>query len=192
MPVTDTLPVHLSREELHAVETLDSFEATGPFDVEILNHGRDVHPHLKLSDSLAEVATLEEGNPYVAADESVRIRVSATPRPEPVSGTLKIETGYGAASGAVRVTVRQPGEEEMPVDEELAKPAEGDEADPPVDELSTPDAGLTTESLPVVVLALAALVVAAATAALVDSLVVIGGVVVVLVAVVMAGVLLLR
>jgi hypothetical protein len=191
VPVTDTLPVHLSREELHAVETLDSFEATGPFDVEILNHGRDVHPHLKLSDSLAEVATIEEGNPYVAADESVRVRVSATPRSEPVSGTLKIETGYGAESGAVRVTVRQPTEEEMPVDEDLATP-ESDEADPPVEELSTPDQGLTSESLPVVVLALAALVVAAATATLIEDIVVIAGVVVVLVAVVVAGVLLLR
>lgn len=193
MPVTHTLPVHLSREELHTVETVESFEATGPFDIEILNHGRDVHPHLKLSDSLARVATIEEGNPYVASDESVRIRVDTTPPPEPVSGVLTIETGYGQESGAVRVTVRRPDSDEMPVDEDLGKPrTAGTDPEETVEELSAPDVGLSSESLPVAILALAALLIAALTAAIIEDIVVIAGVVAVLVAVVMAAVLLLR
>jgi len=192
VPVPDTLPVHLSREELHTVETVESFEATGPFEIEILNHGRDAHPHLRLSDSLAEVASIEEANPYVGRDEAIRVRVDARPRPEPVSGVLKVESGYGAETGAVRVTVREPEDDEgMPVDEDLATPTDDEEV-PPAEELSSHDVGLSTESLPVAVLGLVALLIAALTAAFVENVVVLAGVVVVLVAVVTAGVLLLR
>lgn len=192
MPRTHPLPVHLSRDTLHEIEAAESYEATGSFDVEITNHGRDAHPHLKLSDSLASVATLQEGNPYVASGDSVRIRVDATPRAEPVTGILKIETGYGAESTGVRVTVRQATEEEMPVDETLGKPQAEESQSRSSSDWSAPDLNFDSGTLPVAVLALVALAIAVVTGLVVEDVVVVAGVAVVLVAVVGAGVLLLR
>jgi hypothetical protein len=203
--VPDTLPVHLSRSELHAVEVVATFETSGTFYVTIYNHGRDAHPHLKLDDDLARVASLGEPNPYVGNDEAVRVEVSVTPDPTPTTGRLKIETGYGATVAHVEVTIVRPEPTRVDVDETLGRPPGSDtdadadtgtdaEDDDPSTTVLRPSLALSVPSglAPIGVLALAAVAVAGGTVMTVSDPVVLAGAAVVAVGVLIAGVLLLR
>lgn len=117
------LPVHVNREELHDIAVAPSFEATGSFDVRLVNHGEATHVHLHLDDALSRVAKLEASNHYVDADSerlvSVAVRDGATAR-----GKLKVVSGYGATTRYVDVEVTEPTVEEqsVEVDESLAEP----------------------------------------------------------------------
>ena len=62
----DRLPVHLSRSELHAVEAPASFEATGSFDVELVNHDTAVHVHLNLDEALSSDSAMTRLAPATA------------------------------------------------------------------------------------------------------------------------------
>jgi hypothetical protein len=103
--VPETLSVHLSRTELHAIESPSSFEATGSFDVEFRNHGRSSRVHCTVDDALADVVTIPETNRMVETDGSLRIPIDVDPVEQPRSGTLEIVTGYGAESATVSLTV---------------------------------------------------------------------------------------
>jgi hypothetical protein len=118
------LSVSLNRERLHRVETVDSFETTGPFDVVLDNHGEAVHVHLHLDDDLSRAATLSAGNHYVQRDATKRVHVRARAGDEPISGKLKVVTGYGSESAYVDVTVDAATRQKPPVevDESLGKP----------------------------------------------------------------------
>lgn len=179
----ETLSVHLNRDELHAVEVPPSFEATGSFDVELVNHGTSVHAHLHLDDHLSEVASIDASNHFIDGESRRLVRVTVDGS-APVSGKLKVASAYGAQTRYVDVDVREPEAERhtVEVDESLAEPAAGRtsgaaDGDSPV--------GVLVESPEVVVLALGVLAVGvAATAALVfRSPVVLLGALVVLVGV---------
>jgi hypothetical protein len=118
------LSVSLNRERLHRVETVDSFETDGPFDVILDNHGEAVHVHLHLDDDLSRAATLSAGNHYVQRGATKRVHVRARPGDEPVRGKLKVVTGYGSESAYVDVTVNPASPQKSPVqvDESLGKP----------------------------------------------------------------------
>ena len=73
--MTDELPVHISREELHTLEVPGSFQATGPFDVRLINHGESLHIHLHLDDPLSNVAAIDAGNHYVERDSQRYVHV---------------------------------------------------------------------------------------------------------------------
>jgi hypothetical protein len=118
------LSVSLNRERLHRVESVDSFETSGPFDVVLENHGEAVHVHLHLDDDLSRAATLSAGNHYVQRGATKRVHVRARAGDEPVTGKLKVVTGYGSESAYVDVTVdaatgQKP---QVQVDESLGKP----------------------------------------------------------------------
>jgi hypothetical protein len=119
----DTLPVHVNREELHALDVPDAFETTGSFDLRLVNHGQSVHVHLHLDDALSEVATIDATNHFVdgQSERAVRVHVDGD---DPVRGKLKVASAYGAQTRYVDVDVVEPEETEetVTVDESLSKP----------------------------------------------------------------------
>lgn len=120
-----SLPVELNRGRLHAIEAPVEFTSDGSFYVDLSNHGEGVHVHLHLDDALSHVARLGESNVFVAGDTTSRIDVVVDDQPStPVTGRLKVSTGYGAETTNVDVTV-EPIEEQtrtVAVDESLSKP----------------------------------------------------------------------
>jgi hypothetical protein len=134
--VTDELPVHVSREELHSLDVPASFEADGPFDVIFVNHGTSVHVHLHLDDDLSEVAAIEANNHYVEGDSqrAVRVTVDTSAVPDDsVLGKLKLVTGYGAQTRWVDVEVGTPADRNgsVEVDESLASPQPREDPEEP-------------------------------------------------------------
>jgi hypothetical protein len=170
----ETLPVHVNREELHALDVPDAFETTGSFDLRLVNHGQSVHVHLHLDDALSEVATLEATNHFVdgQSERPVRVHVNGD---GPVRGKIKVASAYGAQTRYVDVDVveAEEPEETVTVDESLSQPQ-------PTRRPTDPDDSLTAtlaENPEVLVLALGGLaLVAALIAALVlqNTLVVLG------------------
>jgi hypothetical protein len=183
----ERLSVAVSDPELHAIETVESFETTGSFLVAITNHGRDAHVHLALDDALAAVAELSETNAYVERDATREVDPDATH----TEGRVRIQTGYGAETADVSVTVGAPERTAVEVDETLNDPPEPPEGN---EDRAPEPRGLPTSGgwAPVAVLAVAALAIAGATALLANDPVVIAGVAVVLVGVLAAGAILLR
>jgi len=182
----DTLPVQLNREELHVVEVPPSFEATGSFDIELVNHGTSVHVHLHLDDHLSDVASIEAANHFVDGESRRFVRVSVNGA-VPASGKLKIASAYGAQTRYVDIDLVEPEPEETTVEvhESLSEPQPREER---ASEGGGSPFGVLSDSPELVVLALGVVAVAvAATAALVvDSTVVLVGALVVLVGVLVA------
>jgi len=124
--VTDELPIHISRQQLHAVDAPDSFETDGSFDVRLVNHGNSLHVHLHLDDRLSRVARMDATNHYVEGDSERVVRVEvATDRKEDVRGSFKVVSAYGAETRWVDLEVLTRGEDEdaVQVDESLGRPS---------------------------------------------------------------------
>lgn len=122
----DELPIHISREGLHAVEAPAGFETDGSFDVRLVNHGNSLHVHLHLDDRLSQVARMDATNHYVEGDSERVVRVEvAGNREEDVFGKLKVVSAYGAQTRWVDIEVLTPAEDErkVQVDESLGKPS---------------------------------------------------------------------
>ncbi|WP_256300340.1 DUF7524 family protein [Haloarchaeobius salinus] len=191
----ETLVVDLSREELHSIEpAVEAFEVRGPFDVELRNHGRAVHVHCNVDDSLSQVATLSETNHFVETESSTTFRVEVRDGPRPVSGALRFVAAYGAQETAVPVTVSDPASVPMgerasvsPVETE-ADTASGGSSDGPDLSGLVPD----RDDAPVLAMAGVALVVAVVAMALANSAVVMLGVVAVLIGILVAVAVLVR
>jgi hypothetical protein len=179
--VTEELPVHVSRTELHSLDVPATIEAQGPFDVTFVNHAEAVHVHMHLDDDLSELATIEASNHYVGGESrrAVRVHVDEAALPEqPRLGKLKIASGYGARTRWVDVELSSPPEEEsgVEVDESLSRP-------PPPEPEESSQSPLDRPELPVVGLGAVALAVALVaalvldhTAVLVGAFAVLGGV----------------
>lgn len=122
----DELPIHISREELHAVEVPDGFETEGSFDVRLVNHGNSLHVHLHLDDRLSESARMDATNHYVEGDSERVVRVDvAGDRGEAVLGKLKVVSAYGAQTRWVDIEIltAEDDTDEVRVDESLGKPS---------------------------------------------------------------------
>ena len=173
--MTEPLPVHLSRKELHSLEVPPSFEAEGAFDVRLINHGEAVHVHLHLDDPLSEVAGLDAGNHYVEGESERYVRIDVDPSNldgESHLGKLKIASAYGAQTRwvDVHVSAPDPESETVQVDESLAKPQPREEPEGPA---------LDGPTVPVLVLVVFALLVAgSAVVVFQEPLVALGSVVV--------------
>ncbi len=171
--MTDELPVHVSRRELHSLGVPATFETHGPFDVVFVNHGEPVHVHLHLDDALSEVASLGASNHYVEGESrrAVRVAVDSDALPdEPMLGKLKLVSGYGAHTRWVDVELSAPPDEptEVEVGESLASPPARETAESGPSVLARPE-------LPVLGLGVLALGVAAyAAVALEQTLVLLG------------------
>lgn len=153
--MTDTLGVAVNRDGLHTLAVPDSFEADGPFVVELENYGEGTHVHLNLDDRLSEVARIRATNHYVEADESrpvsIEVRDSSEWPADTVRGQLKVVVAHGQETHYVDVTFdRTPDKQPVEVDPELSRP----QADEPSNDRSL------LAALPVVVLGGVALILA--------------------------------
>jgi len=101
----------------------DSYEATGGFDVRLVNHGEPTHVHLHLDDSLSEIAALEAPNHYVKGGSERLVRVTVSGEGA-ARGSLKVVTAHGAKTRYVNVILTEPEPDEgtVEVGEELAEP----------------------------------------------------------------------
>ena len=178
--MTDELPVHISREELHALEVPDSFQASESFDVRLINHGESLHIHLHLDDPLSEVASIDASNHYVEGESQRFIRIDVdTDRlnGDPQLGKLKVASAYGAETRWIDVEVVEPetAEETVQVDESLAQPqrapAESGSSPLPAPQLLVFGLGVLA-----LIVALVAALVIQQTLVLLGSLIVLGGV----------------
>lgn len=177
--MSSALTVDLNRDRLHDVAATNTYTTDEAFYVALENHGEAVHIHLHLDDTLSTVATLDGSNHYVDAGETTTVRVDVDPNDEPVTGKLKIVTGYGAETAYIDVTV-EPYEEEkhvVQVDEDLAKPQrrERQEREPSLSEQFS-SATSSGNRLPLVAFAGFAILLALAIGVIVDSSVVLVGV----------------
>ena len=118
------LSVDLNRDGLHEIAVPSSFETDGPFEVMLRNHGEAIHVHLNLDDELSAVARLGETNHYVEPYSQRSVRIDTRSVSTPVTGRLKIVTGYGMKSTYSTVRLSPPGTvtDHVKVDESLAKP----------------------------------------------------------------------
>ncbi|MFC6904314.1 DUF7524 family protein [Halalkalicoccus tibetensis] len=122
-----TLSVDVNRQSVHSIEPeVRQFETSESFVVELTNHGSATHVHLNVDDGLADAISLDGGNHFLEAGRSYRIEASVDQRSRPVSGRLKIVTGYGAETAVIDISLIPPEEspEKVPVevDERLSKP----------------------------------------------------------------------
>ena len=122
-----TVPVDLNRGRTHQIDVPESVTVEGSFAVALENHGAPAHVHLNFDDALSRVATLSEGNHYVEADATHEVFVDVEPITEPVTGRLKVVTGYGTETKYVSVTVEPgpAGKQPVEVDEALGRPNAG-------------------------------------------------------------------
>lgn len=104
--VSPTLPVELNNGSVHAIDAPRSFTAEGPFHVEFDNLGGAVHVHLHFDDDLSRISRVDEVNHYIEADATKRVPIGVVPNQRPVTGRLKVVTGYGAEVAYVELTVR--------------------------------------------------------------------------------------
>jgi hypothetical protein len=135
--VTDELPVHISREGLHTLEVPASFEATGSFDIRLVNHGESLHVHLHLDDPLSEMAAIDAGNHYVEGESERLVRVNVDESKlsqETRLGKLKVASAYGAETRWIDIELSEPDPENetVRVDESLAQPQTTQEESEPV------------------------------------------------------------
>jgi len=173
------LPVHVSRDELHAVEVPESFEASGSFDIRITNHGQSVHVHLHLDDRLSQLASIDAGNHYVESESERYVRVNADTEgigDKTLRGKLKVVTAYGATTRWVDVELSEPEDDPEPVQVDASlstPPQETSESEPLIDRPEIPV--LVLGGVALLIAAVAAFVVQS-TPILLGSLVVLGGV----------------
>lgn len=174
----DTLPVHLNREELHAVEVPDAFETSDSFDVALVNHGTSVHVHLHLDDALSEVASLDASNHFIDGETRRAAHVSVNGS-GPVTGKLKVASAYGAQTRYVDIRLTEPEETEstVEVDESLSRPQPTTTNRP---NGSDGDGLVDSPELVVLGLGALALVAAVVAAVVIDQMVVLLGALVVL------------
>lgn len=129
----DTLSVDLNRRSVHSIEVPERFETSDSFTIELTNHGEAAHVHINLDDELSKAIAIADGNHFIEAGRTRTIEASVDQRSRPVSGRLKVVTGYGAEAGYVDVSLipptRQVEKSPVEVDERLAhpKPREGSE-----------------------------------------------------------------
>ncbi|WP_336344217.1 DUF7524 family protein [Halalkalicoccus ordinarius] len=129
----DTLSVDLNRRSVHSIEVPERFETSDSFTIELTNHGEAAHVHINLDDELSKAIAIADGNHFIEAGRTRTIEASVDQRTRPVSGRLKVITGYGAEAGYVDVSLipptRQVEKSPVEVDERLAhpKPREGSE-----------------------------------------------------------------
>ncbi|WP_224447055.1 DUF7524 family protein [Haloprofundus salilacus] len=131
--MSQTLPVEVNGERLHAVDAPGEFTTAGSFFVDLVNRGESVHVHLRLGDALSRVARLDAGNHYVERGASLPVRIAVDESLDrTVTGTMEISTGYGAKKTTVEVTVEpKRAEPEVAVDERLGRPPSAETASKP-------------------------------------------------------------
>lgn len=121
----ESLDVRVGREGVHELDAPATFAAEESFRVRIRNYGRPVHVHLHPDETLTQATSVEGGNHYLEAEDSLTIPVTVNAELAPEdrrSGTLRLVAGYGAAETEIEVELRSPAASSVVVDERLAEP----------------------------------------------------------------------
>ncbi len=162
---------------------MNVFKTADSFEVSLTNHGSAVHVHLQLMEDLAEYATIPTSNYYIEADDSQRARITIRDGPRPLSGRLKIVTGYGSNSEHVTIELQEETEEEtgVQVAEELGRP-----------QPRQPSRSISPDQFPVIILSVLAIAIALVTGFIVGGWMAILGILIVLIGIGIAGVILLQ
>lgn len=192
--MSESLRVELNGDGLHTVVAPATFESDGPFAIVLDNVGAAVHVHVHLDDALSSVARLESGNHFVEGESAERVQIYASVPDEPVTGTLRIVTGYGAEEAHVRVTLdsESASKSEIAVDEEFARPPRREPDPSPLEEFVESLPVPSQRAVPFAGLVLVSLLVAAVVVATVESTALVLGVGVVIGAMLVATMLLVR
>ena len=103
--MSESLPVELNGDSVHAIDAPETFTARGPFHLELSNEGGAVHVHVHLDDDLSRAARVQEVNHYVESGATTRVPVGTVSGRGEVSGRLEIVSGYGAERERVEVTL---------------------------------------------------------------------------------------
>jgi len=121
--VSDTLTVQVNREDLHSLSLPERFEASGDFDVRLVNHGESMHVHLHLDDALSTQAALDAPNHHVEGGTERLVGVTRT-GDGTARGNLKVVAAYGATTRYVDVQLTEPvaTDDTVEVGAELSKP----------------------------------------------------------------------
>ncbi len=102
----ETLTVHINRRAVHSIEPATTdFETAESFTVDLINHGEAAHVHINLDDDLSGAISLDGGNHFVEAGRTRTIEAAVDQRSRPVSGRLRIVTGYGAETAHIDVSL---------------------------------------------------------------------------------------
>lgn len=181
--MTGPLAVAVNRDGLHTLAVPSEFEATGPFTIELRNHGEPAHVHLNLDDRLSQVARLRATNHYLESDErrviDVETRSPSIWPDDTVRGKLKVVVGHGQETHYVDVTLdRSAAENAVEVDPDLATPDTASDPEPPP----------VFQLLPVVVLGSVAVLLAVGALFAADSLALFLGVLALAAAALCAGI----
>ncbi|MFC6826004.1 DUF7524 family protein [Halopelagius fulvigenes] len=192
--MSESLRVELNGEGIHTITAPAAFEADGPFVVVLDNAGAAVHVHVHLDDTLSAAARLESGNHYVEEGGTQRVRVGVSAPEEPITGTLRVVTGYGAEEAHVRVTIdpEAAANSEVEVDEEFSRPPRREPEPSTLDELREAVSVPSRTTVPFLGLVGVSLLVAAVVVTTVESTALVLGVGVVLGAMLVATAFLIR
>ncbi|PSP18087.1 hypothetical protein BRC62_03700 [Halobacteriales archaeon QH_10_67_13] len=121
----ESLEVRVGREAVHGLDAPATFAAEESFSIQIRNYGRPVHVHLHPDETLAQATSVEGGNHYLEAEDSLTVPVTVEAELDPSdrrSGTLRLVAGYGAAETEIEIELRSPAASSVTVDERLAEP----------------------------------------------------------------------
>lgn len=187
--MADSLEVHLNRNGPHSIDVgeasfdAEGFEVDESFDIVLRNHGAALHVYLQLDEDLSAIAELGAANHFVEEDQIRRVRVVVSDGNRPVTGRLKIVTGYGSETEYTTISIVDPAtsEDRVLVDETLGHPQ-----NPPTEPVLKP------KHLPVVALGVLALIVALIAGFMIGGARAFLGLIVVFVGLGIAGTLLLR
>lgn len=125
--MAQTLSVDVNRGSVHSIEPqVRQFETSESFAIALTNHGSATHVHINVDDGLARAISLEGGNHFIEAGRTHRIEATVDQRSRPVSGRLKVVTGYGAETAVIDISLippeATPEKAPVEVDERLSKP----------------------------------------------------------------------
>ncbi len=122
---SETLAIHLNRARLHSIEVPASFETPNSFVIELDNHGEAAHVHLRLDESLSNIASLPTSNHYVRPGAVTRVPVSVHDD-GPVGGILTVATAYGSETEDIEIIIEPTaGKKRVEIDESLIERSGG-------------------------------------------------------------------
>ncbi|AGB15375.1 hypothetical protein Halru_0748 [Halovivax ruber XH-70] len=166
----ESISVYVNRSGHGTIDVGQSTLSTDrAFELSVENHGDPVHLYVSPGSTLADTLTVQRPNTYVDADETVTVPISVHGHDGPLSGTLSLETRFGANSTAIDVTLTGGvgDDRRVDVDERLATPATDDRStDHPLDRIGD---AIGPETIALGGLATLALLVGLATAAVVEG-----------------------
>lgn len=125
----EPITVHVNRSARGAVEVEPTaIETDRSFELRLRNHGAPAHVHCRLTEGLADAASVEEPNWYVEAEEEVVVPVRVSAHDGSVTGSVELSTRFGANSAAADVTLSGSEGERNPVDvdDRLSNPRRSD------------------------------------------------------------------